>query len=60
MLESNIDNKGNNEPNTLKQAMCYSDWSKQKKTMQVKYNPLIENKIWELTLMLKNQQVIID
>lgn len=28
MLETNVDNEGDDEPNTLKQAMYRSDWLK--------------------------------
>ncbi len=43
MLESNIDNEGQYEPGTLKQAMCCSDWPKEKKAMQAEYDSLMEN-----------------
>ena len=59
MLESNVDNKGDDEPNTLKQAMHCSDWHKWKEVMQIEYDSLIKNKTWELTLMPENWQVII-
>lgn len=49
ILEVNINNENDNEPNTLKPAIHWSDQLKQKETMQVEYNSLIENKTWELT-----------
>ena len=58
MLKATTDNKGNDEPSTLKQAMQRSDWLKWKETMQAEYNSLIENETWELTAMPKNRQVI--
>lgn len=54
MLESNIDNKRNDEPNIFKQAICHFDWSKWKKAIQIKNDSFIENKTWKLTLILEN------
>ncbi len=58
ILESNMDNEGDDEPNSLNQAMHRTDWLKWKEAMQAKYNFLIENKTWELTSMPENRQVI--
>ena len=58
MLEANIDNEGDDEPSTLKQAMHCSDWPKWKEAMQAEYDSLIENETWELTPMPENRQVI--
>ncbi len=43
MLESNIDNKRQDEPDTLKQAICCSYWPEWKKPMQAEYDSLIQN-----------------
>ena len=43
MLVANVDNKGDDEPDTLKQAIRYSDWPKWKEAMQAKYDSLMEN-----------------
>ena len=48
-LEANIDNEGDDEPNTLKQAIRRPDWPKWKEAMQAQYASLIENETWELT-----------
>ena len=58
MLESNVNNEGDDEPNSLKQAMHRADWPKWKEAMQVEYDSLIENETWELTSMPENRQVI--
>ncbi len=58
MLEANVDNKSDDEPNTLKQAVRRSDWLKLKKSMQAKFNSLINNETWELMPESKNRQVI--
>ena len=54
MLEANMDNEGNNEPSTLKQAMQRPNCPKWKEAIQAKYNSLIENETWELTTMPEN------
>lgn len=58
MLEANIANEGDDEPDTLKQAKHCSDWPKWKEAMQAEYDSLIENETWELTIMPENRQVI--
>ena len=58
MLESNLDNEGDDEPNSLNQAMHRTDWLKWKEAMQAEYDSLIENETWELTSMPENRQVI--
>ncbi len=58
MLESNLDNKGDSKPNTMKQAICCCDWPKWREAMQTEYDSLIKNKTWELTAMSENRQVI--
>lgn len=60
LLEANVDNKEDDEPNILKQAMRRSDWPKWKEAMQAKYDSLIDNETWELTSEPKNRQVITD
>ncbi len=59
MLESNLDNERDDEPNSLNQAIHITDWLKWKEAIQAEYDTLIENKTWELTSMLENRQVII-
>ncbi len=43
MLESNLDNKGDDKPNTFKQAIRRLDWLKWREAMQVEYDSLIKN-----------------
>lgn len=43
MLETNVNNKSDDKPKTLKQAMHFSDWLKWKKAIQAKYDFLIKN-----------------
>ena len=43
ILAVNFDNKSDDEPDTLKQAMRYSNWPKWKEAMQAEYNSLVEN-----------------
>lgn len=58
ILESNVDNEGDNKPNSVNQAMHHTDWLKWKEAMQAKYNSLIKNETWELISLPENQQVI--
>ncbi len=58
MLESNVDNKRYDEPNSLNQAIHHTDWFRWKDAIKVEYDSLIEKKTWELTSMPENQQVI--
>ncbi len=58
MLESNIDNEGDIEPNSLNQAMHRTDWLKWKEALQAKYDSIIENETWKLTSMPENRQLI--
>ncbi len=58
MLESNVDNEGDDEPISLNQTMHLTDLLKWKEAIQAEYNSLIENKTWELTSMPENRQVI--
>ncbi len=58
MLESNLDNEGDDEPNTPKQAIRRPDWLKWKEVMQAEYDSLIANETWEFTAIPENRQVI--
>ena len=58
MLESNVDNKGDDQPNILKQTMRRSDWPKWNEAMQAEYDSFIENETGKLTSMPENRQVI--
>ena len=58
MLAANVDNKGDDEPDTLKQAMRRSDWPKWKEAMQAEYDSLMENETWELIPAPENRQII--
>ena len=58
LLESNVNNKEDDESSTLKQAMHCSDCLKWKTDMQAKYDSHIENEIFKLTLIPENRQVI--
>ncbi len=58
ILESNMDNERDDEPNSLNQAMHRTDWLKWKDVIQAEYDSLIENDIWELTSIPENRHVI--
>lgn len=58
MLSSNIDNKGADEPVSLKKAMAWHNWLEQKMAMKTKYNLLMKNSIWELISPLNEANVI--
>ena len=58
MLKSNLDNKRDDEPNSLSQAVHCTHWPKWEEVMQAKYDSLIENETWELTFMPENRQII--
>ena len=53
-----MDNKEDDEPNSLSQVIYCVDWPKWKEDIQVKYDSRIENETWELTSMPENRQVI--
>ncbi len=59
MWESILDNAGDDKANTVKQAIIRPDWLKWREAIQVEYDFLIENEIWELTATRENRQVII-
>ncbi len=59
MLSSNVDNKGVDEPASLKEAIVRHDWLKWKMAMQREYNLLIENSTWELVSSPNGANVII-
>lgn len=43
MLEFNVNNAGDDQPNSPKQAMYHTNWPKLKEAIQVEYDSLIEN-----------------
>lgn len=43
MLEANVDNKANNKPNTLKEAIRHSNQPKWKEAIQAEYDFTIQN-----------------
>ncbi len=53
-------NDQSDESQTLNQATQRFDWSKWKAIMQIEFNSLIENKIWDLIKRSDNKNVIID
>ncbi len=57
MFESNLVNKEDDKPNTVKQAIRHPDWPKWREAIQAEYDPLIENETWELTATSENRQV---
>lgn len=58
MLEFNVDNKGDNKPNSLNKAIQRANCLKWKDAMQTEYISPIKNKIYKLMPMLENRQVI--
>ena len=58
MLESNLNNEGDDKPNTIKQAICRPDLPNWREAMQTEYDSLIKNETWELTAIPENRQVI--
>ncbi len=53
-----MENEGDDEPNSLNQAMHRTDWLKWKEAIQPEYDSLIENDTWKLMSMPENRQVI--
>ncbi len=53
-----MDNKGPDEPTSLKEAMARHDWPEWKKAMEIEYNSLIENGTWKIVSPPKGANVI--
>ncbi len=58
ILKFNLDNKGDDKPNTNKQAISLLNCPKWREMMQVEYNSLIENETWDLKAAPDNRQLI--
>ena len=58
MLSFNVDNEGENELATLKEAMARHDWPEWKIAMEREYNLRIENGTWELVSLPNGANVI--
>ncbi len=58
ILSSNIDNRGANEPASLKEAISRHYWPEKKMAMEREYNLLIKNGTWEVISLPQRANII--